>query len=188
MRVVLICCMLALLALFCPGAAAGEARDIYVLTTSNSAALADETGAVLIWPGEYSEITPLGDSGLYAARPLGGEDLLGVIAADGAALTAFEYEALAYEDGRIFFTRDGLCGVMDEEMRTLIEPVYRRLVSAGGSGYLALRSDPLDDTPDSVWHVSPDGAERMTGVKVAYGLLALSEGMMEAVRPAGLYG
>ena len=50
----LICCLLALLSLLTPALAEEGAPDVYVLATSNSAVLADETGAVLAWPGEYS--------------------------------------------------------------------------------------------------------------------------------------
>ena len=178
--------LLALLAAFAP-AAAEETGDIYVLTTNGSAVLAAETGALLVWPGQYAEITPLGDCGLYAARPLAGGGL-GVIDASGAALTAFDYSALEYDGEHIIFTRDDRCGAMSLSGETLIEPVYTRLVSAGEAGFLAFRTDPLDDTPDSLWHVSPSDEEHVTGVKLSYGPLAFSEGMAEAADTAGKWG
>jgi len=179
--------LLALLAALCPAATAEQTGDIYVLTTNGSAVLTDETGGVLVRPGEYAEIGRLGGSGLYAARPLSGGGL-GVIRADGTAVTAFEYSALEYDGGRIVFTRDGRCGVMDTSGSALIEPLYTRLISAGESGWLALKSDPLDDTPDSLWRVTPDGAEQPTGVKLSYGPLAFSDGLAEAVDMTGRWG
>ncbi len=178
---------LMLLAALCPAARAEQAPDIYVLTTNGSAVLADEAGNILVWPGTYAEITPLGDSALYAARPLAGGGL-GVIRADGQAVTGFDYAALEYDGRHIIFTRDGRSGVMDLAGNILIEPVYTRLVSAGKAGYLAFRTNPLDDTPDALWHVAEDGEERMTGVKLSYGPLAMSEGLAEAADASGRWG
>ena len=164
-----------------------EAREIYVLDTGGSAALADETGEVLIAPGVYSQIMALRHDELYAAS-LMGESGLGLIRADGTPLTALVYDALEYGGGKIFFRRDGGCGVMDTSGNVLIEPVYTRLIDNGQGGYLALRSDPLDDTPDAVYVVAPDGSEHAAGVRVSFGLQAMSEGLTEAVSTAGLYG
>lgn len=178
-------CLLALLACFAP-AAAEEGPGLCVLDTNGSAVLADENGTVLIWPGEYAEITALG-GGLYAARPLSGGGL-GLIRPDGTVVTEFGYASFEYDEGRIIYTRDGKCGVMDESGETLVEPVYTRLVPAGEEGWLALRTDPLDDTPDSLWHIGPGGGERVTGIKLSYGPLAFSENLSEAADTAGRWG
>ena len=174
-------CLLAL-----PAALADGSRAIYVLATNGSAVLADEAGDVLVRPGEYAEITPLGDSGLFAARRLSGGGL-GVIRADGSAVTSFDYGALAYDGARVIFTADGRCGAMTAAGDGLIEPVYTRLVSAG-EGYLAFRTDPLDDTPDALWRVSASGEEHLTGLKLSFGPLAMSEGLSEAVDALGRWG
>ena len=178
--------LLALLTAFTP-AAAEEADTYYVLTTNGSAALASETGELLVWPGEYSRIEALGDSGLYAARPLSGGGL-GLIRADGSALTAFEYETFEYDGERVIFAREGKWGAMDLSGNALVEAAYTRLVSAGEAGFLAFRTDPLDDTPDSLWHVSGNGEERVTGVKLSYGPLTFSENLAEAADTAGRWG
>ena len=182
----IITCLLAcLFALFC-AARAGETREVYVLATNGSAVLADEAGAVLIPPGQYAEIAPLGDSGLFAARRLSGGGL-GVIRADGSAVTGFHYGALEYDGARIIFSADGKCGAMTLEGGGLIEPVYTRLISAG-EGSLAFKTNPLDDTPDALWRVSESGEEHLTGLKLSFGPLAMSEGLSEAADALGRWG
>lgn len=182
-----LCAIAALLIWLMPAACAEDAKNIfYVLTTNGSAVLADEAGDVLIRPGRYAQITPLGDSGLYAARRLTGGGL-GVIRTDGSAVTAFEYSVLEYDGEVIIFARDGKCGAMTPAGETLIEPLYTRLISAEG-GYLAFKTDPLDDTPDALWHVSMDGEEHLTGLKLSYGPLAMSEGLSETADTLGRWG
>ena len=172
-----------LLALLIPAARA----EVYVLNTNGSAVLADAAGSLLIRPGAYAQITPLGDSGLYAARRLSGGGL-GVIRADGSAVTGFDFSALECDGDVLVFAREGKCGVMSLTGETLIEPLYTRLISAGESGFLAFRSNPLDDTPDSLWLVAPDGGEHMTGLKLSFGPLAMSEGLAEAADTLGRWG
>ena len=186
MKKTVLLCLLALL-MACPARAEVEAAGpIYVLATNGSAVLADEAGEVLIRPGEYAGISPLGGSGLYAARRLSGGSL-GVIRADGSAVTGFDYGALEYDGARIIFSADGKCGAMTTAGDVLIEPVYTRLVSAG-EGYLAFKTDPLDDTPDALWRVSAAGEEHLTGLKLSFGPLAMSEGLSEAADALGRWG
>ncbi len=178
--------LLALMLALWAVAGAEEERAIYVLATNGSAILADETGRMLIRPGRYASIEPLGESGLYAARRLSGGGL-GVIRVSGAPVTEFVYSALACDGARVAFTRDDKCGAMTLEGETLIEPVYTRLVSAG-EGWLAFKTDPLDDTPDALWRVSAEGEERLTSLKLSFGPLAMSEGLSEAADTLGRWG
>ena len=169
----------------CP-AMAEETPDIYVLATNGSAVLAEETGSVLVWPGQYASIEPLGQSGLYAARRLSGGGL-GVIRADGSALTAFAYSALDYDGSAIVFSENGRCGAMNLAGEVVIEPLYTRLVSMD-DGWLALKTSSLDDTPDALWRVNADGTEHHTGIHLSFGPLAASEGLAEAADTLGRWG
>ena len=177
----LLACACALLA----GAGAEESREVYVLA-NGSAVLADEAGELLIRPGRYADIAPLGDCGLFAARRLSGGGL-GVIRSDGTPVTDFDYSALEYDGARIIFSAGSRSGAMTTAGEILIEPVYTRLISAG-EGYLAFKTDPLDDTPDTLWRVSASGEEHLTGLKLSFGPLAMSEGLSEAADALGRWG
>ena len=161
-------------------------QDRYILNTNGSAVMAGAAGDVLIGPGRYSRMEALGDSGLYAATP-SGSTLMGVIDADGTALTAFDMSQLSWCGGYIIFTRGELCGVMDAKGRVTIEPAYTRLIGAG-DGFLALKTSPLDDLPDDIIRVEADGTARATGAATASGLPALSDGMTEVMNTVGLFG
>ena len=167
--------------------ASGEGTDRYILSTGGSAVLTDEAGQILIGPGRFADMTALGEGGLYAATELGGT-LMGLVDETGEALTPFDLQDAQWDGERVVFSRDGLWGVMDASGGTVIEARYTRLVRAGEGGYLALRTDPYDDLPDTVYHVSPDGGESAAGATTAMGLEVLSGGYAAYTDNLGRWG
>ena len=163
------------------------AEGLYIMNAGGSASLFDGSGQALIIPGRYAALEALGDTGLYAARTIDG-DALGVTGTGGEPKTSFVYSALEYDGWGIIFCENGMMGVMDTALETVIEAKYTRLVSLGGDGYLALNTDPLDDTPDVLWRVSRDGGERATGIRLSFGPAAASEGLCEAADTLGRWG
>ena len=166
--------------------AEGEMPDTLLMLTGGSAVLADDDGNLIVEAGVYSGIAPLTGSSYYAARRIEGGGL-GVIDSRGREMTDFIYDSLEYADGRIIYARDGLTGVMTVSGDPLIEARYTRLIVTD-KGYLALKSNPLDDTPDALWQISLDGTERATGIRLSFGPLASSTGLYEAADTRGLWG
>lgn len=177
----------ALLALWLLTAPAAHAAESYVLRTGGSAVLADSDAALLVPAGIYSDIVRLSDDDLFSARPVGG-DGCGLLNGAGEALTEFIYDQLSFTGEEIIFSLNGLYGAMDKTGQILIEALYTRLVPMGNGAYLALKSDPLDDSPDALTAISPDGQEKSTGIRLMYGPFAASQGLSAAVASSGLYG
>lgn len=177
----------ALLALWLLTAPAAHAAESYVLRTGGSAVLADSDAALLVPAGIYSDIVRLSDDDLFSARPVGG-DGCGLLNGAGEALTEFIYDQLSFTGEEIIFSLNGLYGAMDKTGQILIEALYTRLVPMGNGAYLALKSDPLDDSPDALTAIAPDGQEKSTGIRLMYGPFAASQGLSAAVASSGLYG
>ena len=182
-------CRIILSAILIAGLLAGSAlgqEDTLILRTGTSALLADTEGNLSVGAGVYAEIEPIGGEGLYAARPIGGGPF-GLIDAGGEVLTEFIYDRLENDDGRIVFMQDGLTGVMSVSGGVLIENRYSRMIAVDG-GYLALKGNALDDTPDALLRVDPDGREHSTGIKLSFGPLTSGEGLYEAADTMGRWG
>ena len=175
------------LALLLSRPALGEAEERYILATGGSAVLTDASGVILIEAGRYGDMIALGGGGLYAATPLGATKW-GLIDEEGQALTAFDLDTVRWDGEDVAFSRAGLWGVMGAAGQTLIEPRYTLMIRAGSGSYLAFKTDPFDDLPDVIYHVSLDGSETSTGVQTAAGLQAASGGYVAYIDTLGQYG
>lgn len=58
----------------------------------------------------------------------------------------------------------------------------------GEGMFLALKSDPLDDSPDALYTVAEDGSEHSVGIRLSYGPFSAGQGLSVAVAQSGLYG
>ena len=163
------------------------AAESYVLRTGGSAVLADAEGNLLVSAGVYSDMIRLSDDDLFAASPVSSTQY-GLISGDGLALTEFVYDSLSFDGESVIFSQDGLFGAMDAQGHIKIEARYTRLVSLGEGAFLALKSDPLDDSPDVLYAVTEDGDESTTGIRLSYGPFSAGEGLSVAVAQGGLYG
>ena len=173
-----------LLLLTCTDALAAES---YALRTGGSAVLADADGNLLVNAGMYSDMIRLSDDDLFAASPVGSAQY-GLISGDGQALTEFVYDSLNFDGESVIFSQDSLYGAMDAQGNIKIEAHYTRLIPMGNETYLALKGDPLDDTPDALYVVSGEGSESATGLRLTYGPFSAGDGLSVAVAQGGLYG
>ncbi len=178
--------LLAGLLFLLPGCPA-RALDSYALRTGGSAVLADAEGSLLVAAGVYGDILRLSDDDLFAAYPLGGKGY-GLLNGAGEALTEFIYDQLTFDGEAVIFSQNGLYGAMNTAGQTLVEPLYTRLIPMGEGRYLALKSNPLDDSPDALTVLDASGREKSTGTRLLYGPFAASQSLSPAVIPGGLYG
>ncbi|MBR0462932.1 MAG: WG repeat-containing protein [Clostridia bacterium] len=165
----------------------GYAEQAHIFNTNGSAMLVDDSGSLLIGPGLFSDLVPLDGQGLYAAMPSDGT-LWAVVNARGDSLTGFDYSRLEYDGGRIIFCREGMWGVMNADGEAVIDAQYTSIVPAGNGNYLALRTYPLDDLPDTLWLVGPDGAASECESAAVMPLNPVSDGMMPIMDSLGRYG
>ena len=158
-----------------------------VAVNGSKAALVREDGTVIVEPGIYAEIIPLGVSGRFAAQDKSGAYLL--MDADGNALTKAEYAYFEGGEGGILFEKENRYGVMNENAEIAVPCEYTWIVSNGENGYLALRTDVWDDTPDGVYYIDESGHVAPTGVKVISQLSPFTNGLSPALSTEqGRYG
>lgn len=163
------------------------AAESYALRTGGSAVLADADGHLLVGAGVYSDMIRLSDDDLFAARAVGSAQY-GLISGDGLALTEFVYDKLSFDGETVIFAQNGMYGAMDTQGTVKIEPRYTRLIPMGEGMFLALKSDPLDDSPDALYTVAEDGGEHSAGIRLSYGPFPAGQGLSVAVAQSGLYG
>jgi len=164
----------------------GTAQASVALNGSVSA-LIGKDGETLIAPHTYSSIVKLSDSLFAACSQENGKFAL--IDETGEALTEFEYGEFRMLENGIMFLKNGKYGVMDFSFETLIPAEYTWLIENGEGGYLALRTDVWDDSPDGVYKIDETGYLSPTGVKVASFLIDFRNGLSPALSTDnGRYG
>lgn len=163
------------------------AAESYALRTGGSAVLADADGNLLVSAGVYSDMIRLSDDDLFAASPVGSAQY-GLISGDGRALTEFVYDKLSFDGETVIFSQNGMYGAMDAQGHVTIEPRYTSLIPMGEGMFLALKSNPLDDSPDALYTVAEDGSEHSAGIRLSYGPFSAGQGLSVAVAQSGLYG
>lgn len=148
-------------------------------------AFVDAAGNDLLPGGDFDSAFPVREGALYAVGKKGAYRL-----SDGAgnALGDQVFSMVHDEGDRLIFRADGLCGAMDEAGNVRIEAAWTQLTVDGGSGYLALSGDPLDDRADELVHLDADGTAQPTGVMTMSGLQPVACDRMPVMGPDGLYG
>ena len=179
--------ILLLLGLLTLGAAA-EAR--LCVSTETCAALLAEDGREIVAPGRFDDVYCLVDGARYALGTRTDAGMRYALAdADGALLTAADYEMLAADGDAIIFRQAGGYGAMTLDGEPLLPAAYTQLVSAGEGAFLALTTPVNDDTADQIVSIAAGGEETPTGVRTAIGLEPLSDGRMPFLDPGTeLYG
>lgn len=154
------------------GAAAEERLCV---VTDDLAALLDRDGAEIIPPGVYDDLFSVVDGTLYAAGEPGAYALCDAF---GRLLTEPAYEMFSAMDDVVLFRQDGLFGAMTMEGEILQSAQWTRLVPTADGRFFALRTNPLDDSADVVWMLSPNEEPVSTGVRTASGLAPLADDRM----------
>ncbi len=154
---------------------------------ANVAALIGEDGSVIIEPGKYEQFIDFGMPGLFAAQSPDGGFI--IVDETGALRSDASYDYLENVNNAILYARGEKYGVLDAELNELVPCEYTWLVSNGEGGFLALRTDVWDDSPDGVYLIDASGYVSPTGVKVASILWPFSGGMSQALSiDNGRYG
>lgn len=170
--------LLWIVVLFCTGCALAESRLCVV--ADGCAALLGMDGTVIIAPELYADIFCLVDGERFAVG-LDGEDgrRYGLCDDSGALLTEIAYEMLAEMDGVILYRQNGLYGAMNPDGEVLLDAAYTQLVPGGDGCFLALTTDPNDDSADLIWRVNPEEDEpQFTGIRTDNGLRRITENRM----------
>ncbi len=151
--------------------------------------LIGQDGAELTQGRGYISIESIGDANtdpqdeLFMARPSYDEEgtsLALLMDSTGRELTDATYDYLLQENGLIRYQKNGLQGVMDRDLKSVIPCRYTMLVPNGEGGYLGIDGIPYDDVPDGVYYVDTTGVETPTGALVLSGLGEFGEGLCTA--------
>ena len=159
-----------------------------IAVNGSFSALVEENGDTRVLPGVFSAISKLTDDLFSVKNADNGKFAL--MSGNGEMLTDSRYTLLKMlTNGKILFEENGKYGVMDESANVTVPGDYTWLVSNGAGGYLALRTDVWDNSPDGVYLISEKGDVSPTGVKVASFLVDFSEGLSPALSTEnGKYG
>lgn len=176
-----LCVILALLAL-----ALGAARaEPLCFEAGDWALLTDEAGEALLGGEGVEAVFAVRPGALYAAGRRGAYRLYD---ARGSLLSDMEFAMIDDMGDCLVFRRGDRYGAMDEAGRLLLDAEWTQLVSDGTGGWLALQTDPLDETADVILRVSAGGEATPTGVSTSVGLSALRADRMPFMASDGRYG
>lgn len=164
-----------------------SARALIAVNGSFSA-LVEENGDTRVLPGVFSAISKLTDDLFSVKNADNGKFAL--MSGNGEMLTDSRYTLLKMlTNGKILFEENGKYGVMEKDASPVISNDYTWLVENGEGGYLALRTDVWDNSPDGVYLIDETGYVSPTGVKVASFLVDFSDGLTPALSTDnGKYG
>ena len=159
-----------------------------VAVNGSFSALISESGENVVLPGVFTGVFKITDD-LYSVKSAD-TGKFSLMTKEGEMLTESRYTLFnRIAEDAVLFELDGKYGVMDERANVTVPAEYTWLVSNGSGGYLALRTDVWDNSPDGVYLINEKGDVSPTGVKVASFLVDFSEGLSPALSTEnGKYG
>ncbi len=159
-----------------------------VAVNGSFSALISESGENVVLPGVFTGVFKITDD-LYSVKSAE-TGKFSLMTKEGEMLTESRYTLFnRIAEDAVLFELDGKYGVMDERANVTVPAEYTWLVSNGSGGYLALRTDVWDNSPDGVYLINEKGDVSPTGVKVASFLVDFSEGLSPALSTEnGKYG
>ena len=173
-------CLIGLLLL---GAAGAEAPLCVV--EGKVACMVDRDGDTLLRGPDIEDAFIVREDALYAAGRKG-EYRLYNASGDPLGETAF---AMIEDQGDCLIFRSGSrYGAMAADGSVLLPATWTQLTSDGAGGWLALDTDPLDESPDAILHIDANGEATPTGARTSIGLSRLRSGRMPIAVPNGRYG
>ena len=175
--------MALMLALMLCGCALASGR--YVIRAGDVCVLTDGDGRVILAGDGLRTLFEVRGDALYAAGMPGD---LALYDRDGSALGDVRFSMIDDMNGALIFREDGLYGAMDAEGRVILDAEWAQLSAAGNGRFLATLTSPLDEQPDEIFRVTPDGGFEPTGVYTDDGLRPFSENRMPYRGPEGRYG
>lgn len=174
-----------LMLLLCLSLLSGSASAALCVRMEDGAALLEADGSVIVAPGNYDDIVPLGD-GLFAA---GSGGLYALLDESGQARTEMVFSDLQLADGLILAERDGKWGLLDRDGSERCPFEYTWILPSESGNCWALRGDPNDLESDKLYRIDPDGGQHASRVYVRAVGSAGAEGMLSVLLPgSGKYG
>lgn len=165
--------------------AALACAETLCLVAPEIVALTDGEGNVLLGGDDIEEVFTVRAGALYAAGARGDYRLYD---AEGKPLGQTRFSMIDDAGDCLIYRSGGLFGAMDASGNGLLPAAWTQLVPNGEGGLLALDGDPLDDRPDGIICIDPDGEALPTGVSTASGLSRVLHGRMPYMDPEGRYG
>ena len=162
-----------------------RASSVLCINVPEVVTLTDSAGNELIGNGRFDEIFTVREGELYAAGSQGAYHLFNVA---GEQLSGTGFSMIDDQGNALIFRSGGFCGAMDAAGRELLPAEWTQLIASEDGGWLALKDDPLDETPDEVIHIDASGTAMTTGVYTASGLMPMSCGRMPFMDGDGLWG
>ncbi len=162
---------------------AARADGALCVATDGFAALVDEAGHTLV--EGVADVFCVRAGALYAVGRRGAYRLC-----DEAGNLLGEAAFAMIDDAGdcLIFRQGSRYGAMDEAGNVILPAEWTQLVSDGAGGFLALDTDPLDESADAILRLSADGEATPTGAKTASGLTRLTSGLMPVMASNGRYG
>lgn len=148
-------------------------------------ALTDARGVELLPNGSVEDLFTVREGALFAAGARGAYRLYD---ADARPLGDTVFSMIDDAGDALVFRQGGFYGAMDADGTVLLPAEWTQLTADCEGGWLALEGDPLDEQPDELIHIDPDGTATPTGVAVAGGLNPVSGGRMPFMNGDGRYG
>lgn len=162
---------------------AARAEGPLCVATDAFTGLVTEMGEALLTGAE--DVFCVREGALYAAGSRGAYRLYD---ANGAMLGDAEFAMIADAGDCLIFRQGSLYGAMDIHGSVTLPAAWTQLAWDGAGGFLALETDPFDESPDAILRVSPQGEATPTGVMTSMGLSALESGRMPVMASNGRYG
>ena len=163
----------------------GEARaeGPVCVPVKGAACLVDEDGQTLL--DGFEDVFAVREGVLYAAGSRG-EYRLYDAAGNALGDTVF---AMIYDAGDcLVFRRGNLYGAMDDTGAVILPAGWTQLVPDGEGGFLALATDPLDETTDEILRVDEKGEATPSGVHTNCAFAPMQSGRMVVRAANGRYG
>lgn len=161
------------------------ARAALSVRMEGSAALLTAEGEVILPPGTYEDIVPLGE-GLFAA---GSGGLYALLDEAGQVRTEMVFSELQLADGLLLAQRDGKWGLLNRDGSERCPFEYTWILPSVSGNCWALRGNPNDLESDKLYRIDPDGRQHASRIYVRAVGSAGAEGMLGVLLPAsGKYG
>ena len=162
---------------------AARADGAVCVATDSFACLVDESGKTLV--GDVEDAFCVREGALYAAGRRGAYRLYD---AAGNALGDTAFDMICDAGDCLIFRQGSGYGAMSAAGEVLLPATWTQLVPDGAGGFLALDTDPLDESPDAILRVDAAGESAPTGTSTSGGLSWLSDWRMPVMAQNGRFG
>lgn len=164
---------------------AGNACAAVSIRMEDTAALLEESGAVLVESGRYDDIVSIG-GGWFAAEEDG---MYALMDETGTAVTEAAFAELRFEGGLILAKKGGGWGLLNPDGSARSEFAYSLILPGPSLNCWALKDDPNDMNSDKLYRIDAQGKQHATRLYLRSLSRSPAEGMLAVcLRGESLYG